>query len=84
MDAGPEECERAATVALEVCGAAGISAEDDVTSIASRWLRARGQLWTEEFAHVERILSDPSIPPDRKLEEMRMVESLAIIVSDAG
>lgn len=76
-DAGPAECEAAADAALALADRAGVVAEDDIASIASRWLQAHGDLRGGRFAHVERILRDPAIDPAAKLDEIRLTESLA-------
>lgn len=84
FDADPEECTRAVDEAIRLCDQAGVGAEDEVASIALRWLEARGQLWTERFAHVELILADAAIPADRKLEEIRLRETLALLAQENG
>lgn len=84
FDADPKECSRAADEAIRLCDQAGVTAEDEVASIALRWLQARGQLWTQPFAHVEAILDDRSVAADRKLEEIRLHETLARLAQESG
>lgn len=82
MDADHAECQTAADEAMRLCDLAGVSAEDDIASIALRRLQSRALFWTAPYAHVEAILADPSIPGERKLEEIRLRETLAMLAAE--